>query len=188
MSWFSDVLPADAPRSGSRAAAFASVAWVVVANKPLYPLWIGWLVGEGAAASTLTMATTPFYLLIALKAAAAPRLRWLLPVVGAADAFIGAKALGAGSAMEAYLAPCAMLAALAGSAKDKATTQLMLVLLFAAFVLLRLWEPESFAVLSVHATDRLRDLNLFSVAGLMFFIGWRFAGDSDELISRKNSA
>jgi hypothetical protein len=167
-----------------RPAAFASVAWVVVVNKPLYPLWIGWLVGEGAAASLLTMATTPLYLLIALKAATAPRLCWLLPVLGAADAFIGTKALGVGAAMEAYLAPCAMLAALAGSASDKARTRALFVLLFAAFVLLRLWRPESLAVLSIQATERLRDLNLFSVAGLMFFIGWRFA-DSDEAISQK---
>jgi hypothetical protein len=159
----------------------------VVVNKPLYPLWIGWLVVEGAGASLLTMATTPFYLLIALKAATAPRLCWLLPAVGAADAFIGAKALGAGAAMEAYLAPCAMLAALAGSATDKATTRVMFVMLFAAFVLLRLWQPEPLAVLSVQATERLRDLNLFSVAGLMFFIGWRFA-DSDEPISQKDAA
>ena len=179
MSWLSEVLPADAPRSGSRPASFASVAWVVVANKPLYPLWIGWLVGEGALASTLTMATTPLYLLIALKAATAPRLRWLLPVVGAADAFIGTKALGAGAGMEAYLAPCAMLAALAGSAREKTATRILLVLLFVAFVLLRLWQPEPIALLSAQATERLRDLNLFSVAGLMFFIGWRFADDSD---------
>jgi hypothetical protein len=168
-----------APGSGSRPAAFASVAWVVVANKPLYPLWIGWLVGEGAAASMLTLMTTPLYLLIALKAGAAPRLRWLLPAIGAADAFIGAKALGAGAAMEAYLAPCAMRAALAGSARDKAKTRVLLVLLFGAFVLLRFWQPEPVAVLSAQAIERLRDLNIFSVAGLMFFIGWRCADEND---------
>ena len=187
MSWLSRAFGSGESNSGSRPAAFASVAWVVVVNKPLYPLWIGWLVGEGAAASMLTMATAPLYLLIALKAATTPRLCWLLPAIGAADAFIGTKALGAGAAMEAYLAPCAMLAALAGSARDKATTRVMLVMLFAAFVLLRLWQPESLAVLSLHATERLRDLNLFSVAGLMFFIGWRFA-DSDEPISQKDAA
>ena len=179
MSWLSEVLPTDAPRSGSRLAGFASVAWVVVANKPLYPLWIGWLVGEGAYASALTMATTPLYLLIALKAATAPRLRWLLPIVGAADAFIGTKALGAGAGMEAYLAPCAMLAAFAGSAREKTATRILLVLLFVAFVLLRLWQPEPLALLSAQAAERLRNLNLFSVAGLMFFIGWKFADDSD---------
>ena len=46
---------------------------------------------------------------------------------------------------------------------------------------------KELAVLSVHATERLRDLNLFSVAGLMFFIGWRFA-DGDEPISQKRDA
>ena len=134
----------------------------------------------------LTMATTPLYLLIALKAATTPRLCWLLPAVGAADAFIGSKALGAGAAMDAYLAPCAMLAALAGSARDKATTRALFIMLFAAFVLLRYWQPEPLAVLSVQAAERLRDLNLFSVAGLMFFIGWRFADASDP-ISQKDA-
>ncbi len=158
------------------AAASAAVAWVVLANKPLYPLYVAWLVGEGASAATITLATAPVYLLIALEARERPLLRWLLPVVGAADAVLATKIFGAGAGLEAFLAPCAALATFSADGGERPLARGLLSFLFLIFVALRAWRPEPFVLLSAPATERLQNLDILSAAGLVFFIGWRFSG------------
>ena len=43
------------------ASATAAVAWVIVANKPIYPVAIWWFVGGGLEASLATLVAAPLY-------------------------------------------------------------------------------------------------------------------------------
>jgi hypothetical protein len=52
----------------------------------------------------------------------------------------------------------------------------MLAFLGAVFLFLHRWSPPPLAALDAEALAHLRDLNLYSVVGLMFFIGWRALG------------
>ena len=44
--------------------ASVTVAWVIIANKPFYPLYIWWLVGSGVAVSLWSLVAVPFFLLV----------------------------------------------------------------------------------------------------------------------------
>lgn len=158
------------------AAVVTAVAWIVAANKPLYPLYIAYLAPAGFAASAITLLSFPVYVLVGLRGRRAPALLWLIPVAGAADACLAHKAFGAGAGLEAFLAPCAVLAILAGRETGVWAGRFMLALLAAMFLFLHQWRPLPLAALDAEALARLRDLNLYSVVGLMAFIGWRALG------------
>jgi hypothetical protein len=158
------------------AAVVTSVAWIVAANKPFYPLYIAYLAPAGFAASAITLLSLPVYVLVALRGRLAPALLWLAPVAGAADSLLAHKAFGAGAGLEAFLAPCAMLAVLVGRERGVRMGRLLLALLGAMFLFLHQWRPLPLAALDAQALGHLRDLNLYSVVGLMIFIGWRALG------------
>jgi hypothetical protein len=158
------------------AAIVTSVAWIVAANKPFYPLYIAYLAPAGFAASAITLLSFPVYVLVALRGRRAPALLWLVPAAGAADALLAQKAFGAGAGLEAFLAPCAVLAVLVGRERGVWMGRVMLALLPAMFLFLPQWRPAPLAALDAEALAHLRDLNLYSVVGLMFFIGWRALG------------
>ena len=153
-----------------------SVAWIVAANKPFYPLYIAYLAPAGFAASAITLLSLPVYVLVGVRGRLAPALLWLVPAAGAADALLAHKAFGAGAGLEAFLAPCAVLAVLVGRERGVRVGRLMLALLGAVFLFLHQWRPLPLAALDTEALVHLRDLNLYSVLGLMFFIGWRALG------------
>ena len=158
------------------AAVVTSVAWIVAANKPFYPLYIAYLAPAGFAASAITLLSFPVYVLVGMRGRLAPALLWLVPVAGAADALLAHKAFGAGSGLEAFLAPCAVLAVLVGRERGVWLGRFMLALCGAVFLFLHQWRPTPLAALDAEALAHLRDLNLYSVVGLMFFIGWRALG------------
>uniref|UniRef100_UPI0031015463 hypothetical protein n=1 Tax=Neorhizobium sp. EC2-8 TaxID=3129230 RepID=UPI0031015463 len=61
------------PPLDPRTQATVTVAWVIVANKPFYPLYVWYLVGNGVTASLGTLLAAPFFLAIPLIARHAPR-------------------------------------------------------------------------------------------------------------------
>lgn len=159
----------------ARAATVAATAWLIVANKPFYPLWVGWVAGDGLAAWP-TVATLPAYAAIAFLArrhSLAARLA--LPLVGAIDTLLATKLFGAASGTELFLVPCLMLAVLAFRTEEAQWSRALLVGLGGVFVAARFGLGAALGPWSGEAAAALLGLNAFSVAGLSFFLGWRFA-------------
>ena len=161
----------------ARAAVVAATAWLIVANKPFYPLWVGWVAGDGLAAWP-TVATLPAYAAIALLARRhSLTARLALPIVGAIDTLLATKLFGAASGTELFLVPCLLLAVVAFNADEEALwSRGLLVGLGGVFVAARVGLGAALGPWSGEAAAALLGLNAFSVAGLSFFLGWRFAG------------
>ena len=164
-------------RTDPLASAGAAVAWVVLANKPLYPVTIWLFVGGGFTASLATLIAAPLY-------AAAPFLarrasltaRAATPVVGLADTLLATKVFGPGSGAELFLFACGLLAALSFRPHEVWWSRGLIGLIFVAFVAMRLGGGAALYALPPDELGRLLDLNIFSAASLFAFIGLRFAG------------
>lgn len=168
---------ADRPAPDPLASACVTVAWLIVANKPIYPIYVWGLVGSGVAASSLTMLATPLFLALALIGRSHPlAIRVGLPLVGLADTIFAGKLFGTASGTEAFVVPCLLLACLSFRAGEARWARGLIAVLFVGVVAShgRLGSPLH--LWSVDELDRLRDLNLVAVASLSAFIGWRFAG------------
>ncbi len=105
--------------SDGRTAACVAVAWLVLINKPLYPLTVWVLIGaEAATRSLAALAIAPLYAAVLWLA---PRsgygARVALPLVGMADTMIAAKVFGPGSGAELYFIACGALAVVSFSAQ-----------------------------------------------------------------------
>ncbi|MDE1995266.1 MAG: hypothetical protein KGI75_22375, partial [Rhizobiaceae bacterium] len=148
-----------------------------VANKPFYPLYVWWLVGNGVQASLWTLAAAPFFLAIPLIARSHPlAARTALPLVGAFDTIFETKLFGQASGTEFFLAPCMMLAALAFRAEEKRWQRGLAVFLFCAMALQHGRLGEALHLWSNNDLSTLLGLNTFAVATLMTFIALRYAG------------
>jgi len=153
--------------------ASVTTAWVVVANKPFYPVYVWWLTGlDAARASLWTLAAWPLFAALPWLARRSPLgARAGLPLVGAADSAFATYMFGEGSGVESFLVPCAMLAALSFRASEARISWALTSLVYIAFAALRLAAPAGVSPLP----GGLLNLNLFSAASLTAFIGLRFA-------------
>ena len=154
-----------------------TVAWVIALNKPFYPLYVWYLVGNGVPVSRATMIAAPFFLAIpflARRSAFAARLA--LPLVGTLDTLFETKLFGTGSGTELFLAPCIMLVALSFRATEMWWQRGLAVLVFAAFVFSRNFIGAPLHIWSDADLSTLLNLNSFAVASLMAFIALRYAG------------
>lgn len=129
----------------------ASIAWIIFANKPVYPLYVWFYVGSGALESAWTMLAAPLYAAIALGVRRTSlSARIALPVVGAADTVFATKLFGPASGTELFFAPCAMIAALSFDAAEQKIARSILAGIFVAFAALHgrygaawhVWTPE----------------------------------------------
>jgi hypothetical protein len=169
--------PAARPPTDPLAAASAAVAWVVVANKPLYPVTIWWYVGGGFEASLATLIAAPFYAAAALLAQRAPLgARAATPAIGLADTLLATKVFGTGSGTELFIFACGLLAALSFRPHEVWWASGLIGLIFAAFVAMRFGGGAALCALPPDEFGRLLVLNIFSAASLFAFIGLRFAG------------
>ncbi len=157
--------------------ATVTVAWVIVLNKPFYPLYVWYLVGNGVTASLGTLISAPLFLAIPLLARRSPFMaRIALPVVGTFDTLFETKLFGQASGTELFFAACIMLLALSCRAEEKWWQRGMAVLVFAVFVFsrshlgppLHFWTDSDLAILF--------NLNAFAFASLMTFIALRYSG------------
>jgi hypothetical protein len=157
--------------------ATVTVAWVIFANKPFYPVYVWWLVGSGVTASLATLISAPFFLAIPFVARRWPlAARVMLPLVGTVDTLFETALFGTGSGTELFYAPCVMLAALAFMPHEKWWQRGTAVLVFLIFMISRTylgapmypWNPTELSI--------LLNLNAFAVASLMTFIALRYAG------------
>ena len=157
--------------------ATVTIAWVIFANKPFYPLYVWWLVGNGVPASLGTLLAAPFFLAIPFIARSRPLIaRFALPLVGALDTIFETKLFGQGSGTELFLAPCIMLAALAFYPEEKWWQRSLAALLFSAMVLQHNHLGQALHLWSDKDLSTLFNLNTFAVASLMTFVALRYAG------------
>lgn len=157
--------------------ATVTIAWVIFANKPFYPLYVWYLVGNGATASLGTLLAAPFFLAIPFIARRSPlAARLALPLVGTLDTLFETKLFGTGSGTELFLAPCIMLAALSFRAEETWWQRGMAVFVFLAFVFSRYAIGPPLHAWSAADLPILLNLNAFAVASLTAFIALRYAG------------
>jgi hypothetical protein len=151
--------------------ASATTAWVVVANKPFYPLYVWWLAGLAAERASLwTLLAWPLFAMLPLLARRWPlAARAGLPLVGMADSAFATFMYGEGSGVEAFLVPCAALSALSFRLEEAWVGRALTALAFVVFVALRYAAPAGVS------PSLLLNLNLFSAASLTAFVGLRFA-------------
>ena len=98
---------AERKRTDPLASAGAAVAWVIVANKPLYPVTIWWFVGAGFEASLATLIAAPLYAAVPFLVRRAPlAARVATPAIGLADTLLATKVFGPGSGTELFLFAC----------------------------------------------------------------------------------
>ena len=166
-----------AGRLDGRTSASVAVAWLVLINKPLFPLTVWALIGaEAATRSLAALAIAPLYAVVLWLA---PRsgyaARVALPLVGLADTVIAAKAFGPGSGADLYLIACGALAVVVFSAREARTAQAMVVAVYGAFFLIRGLLGAPFEVWPPADLDRFFTLNAVSAVSLAAFVGLRFA-------------
>jgi hypothetical protein len=160
-----------------RVAATNWVSILVALDQPFYPLYIWGIVGWDGGAGLLTFLSTPFFAAIPAVARRSPLLgRAMLPIVGAANTMLAAKAFGSASGAELFLFPCAMAGAMAFRKAERIPLAATLGFLFATYFGLhdRLGAPLH--VYASEAYTKFLSLNIFSVAGLTFLIALQFSG------------
>jgi hypothetical protein len=166
-----------------RAAAANRVAVLVALNQPFYPLYIRAFVGDDGWVSTVTFLSTPLFALVPAVARRSPLIgRAMLPLAGAANTMLTARAFGSASGVELFLFPCAMAAAMAFRARERGPMLAVLFALAAAYFGLHdRWAPWHLFPSEGYA--RFLNLNIFSVAGLTLLIALQFSG-ADESAAR----
>lgn len=140
--------------------ATVTIAWVIFANKPFYPLYVWYLVGNGVTASLGTLLAAPFFLVIPVIAHRTPlAARLALPLVGTLDTLFETKLFGTGSGTELFLAACVMLAALSFRGEERWAQRGLVALIFGAFLITRNWTSASFDRWSESELSILFNLN-----------------------------
>ena len=160
-----------------RTAACVSTAWIILLNKPTYPLTVWALIGAHAAALSLaTIASAPLYALIpALASRSAWSARLALPLVGLADTLYSTKLMGPAAGTELFLFPCALLAIVGFSAGEAIASRTLVILIYCASLALHGRYGAPLEDWGAEDPARLFALNAFSAASLSAFIGLRFA-------------
>jgi hypothetical protein len=164
-----------------RAAAANRVAVLVAMNQPFYPLYVRAFVGDDGWVTAVTLLSTPFFAVIPVVTKRSPLIgRAMLPLAGAANTMLTARAVGSASGVELFLFPCAMVAAMAFRAKERSAMLAVLAALAAAYFGLHdRWAPwHAFAS---DAYAHFLTMNIVSVAGLTVLIALQFAGADESL-------
>jgi hypothetical protein len=157
-----------------RVAAGNAVALVVAANQPFYPLYIAALVGD-ARPALVTFLSTPFFLAVPAVARRYPVAgRALLVLAGIANTMLAANAFGTASGVEAFLAPCVVLAGLLFRPEDRPVALALIALVLAAFLLRDRYGSPWHAYSAAEYAALVR-LNAISAGGLLAFVGLTFS-------------
>lgn len=159
-----------------------TVALVVASNQPFYPLYLHAIVGKQALPAWLTLLTTPLFMAVpAVARRNSLAGRAMLPIVGTANTVFCVKLIGVATAVELFLLPCILLAAILFRTRERLTMVPVLLVPFAAYFLLdgrlgaplQIFEAGSYAsIVALHAV---------SVASLTALIGFMFASILSEL-------
>ena len=140
-----------------------SVALIVASNQPFYPLYLYAIVGSASWPAWFTLLTTPFFLAVpAVARRSSVAGRALLPIVGTANTILCVKLIGVNTAVELFLLPCVLLAAILFRSGERAVMIPVLVLPFAAYFLIngalgapvQIFQNDNYAsIVALHATS-----------------------------------
>ncbi|TWB47381.1 hypothetical protein FBZ98_11034 [Rhizobium sp. ERR 922] len=172
------------PELDPRTGATVTIAWLIIGNKPFYPFYVWWLVGDGVGTSAITLAAVPLFMAIPLMARRSPfNARLALPMIGTVDTVCESVLFGRASATLLFLAPCMALTLVSFQSDEKWWQRGVACFIFICFAICwwRLEEPVFPWTSNQIAT--LLSINVFAVASLMTFIGIRYAGTSPESTS-----
>jgi len=153
-----------------------TIAIVVAGNQPFYPLYLHAIVGTAAWPAWLTLLSTPFF--VAVPAVARRHSvagRAILPIAGVANTVLCVKLFGVASAVELFLIPCALLAAILFRSGERATMALVLLLPFAAYLGIDQNVGPSVTTFSADEYSTIVVMHAVSVAALTALIGLQFA-------------
>jgi hypothetical protein len=159
-----------------QASACAKTAWIIAVNKPVFPLYVWYFTGSGLWAASVTAITLPLYVGLALLLRSnLTTLRLGTPLLGLCDTVLAVKLFGAASGAELFFFPCLMLATLAAEAGETRTSRALVATIFLVAIALHGHYGAPLHLWSADALERLREVNIFSVASLCAFLGWTFA-------------
>ena len=161
-----------------------TVAMIVASNQPFYPLYVYAIVGKLAWPAWFTLLTTPLFLAVPAVAKRHPLAgRAMLPIVGVLNTVLCVKLIGLNTAVELFLLPCVLLAAILFRSNERLTMIPVLLVPFAAYLFvdgglggpLQIFDTESYrSIVALHA---------MSVASLTALIGFLFAA----MLSERNT-
>lgn len=150
-------------------------------NKPIYPLYVWWFVGSGTAVAWATALSAPLFLAVALSAARRPlATRVALPLVGGADTVFATVLFGPASGSELFFVPCLLLAITVFSAHEGRWTRGLVAVLFVPFVIAHATIGSGVAPWTAAETAHIKEIDVFAVASLSAFPGWRFSGTGGD--------
>jgi hypothetical protein len=153
-----------------------SIAWLIVFNKPFYPLYVWWLTEKGLEASLWMLLSAPLY--ACLPWLARRNSFWLragVPLLGTCDTVLAQTLFGDRAAAGLFLLPCALLLGLALRTSE---AHIVAALTAAGFLLVaasRLAPSMPIYLLSTDDLAAVANLHFFSATGLAAFILWRFS-------------
>ena len=157
--------------------AVRSVAWLIFANKPVYPLYVWWFAGTGVLASTLTAASAPLWLALAWFG---PRhslvLRAGAPLLGLVDTAMATKLFGAASGTELFFVPCLLLAVVSFRVDEARVSRALVAVLYLVVIAAHGRYGAPWHSWPADQLASLLDVNALAVASLCAFVGWKFAG------------
>jgi hypothetical protein len=160
----------------AQAQACAKTAWIIAVNKPIYPLYVWYFGGSGFWAASITALSLPLYIGLALLLRRnSTLLRFGIVLLGLCDTVLAVKLFGAASGAELFFFPCLMLATLAPEAGEITASRSLIATIFLLAAAFRGHYGPPLHVWETDALDRLREVNIFSVASLCTFLGWTFA-------------
>jgi hypothetical protein len=160
-----------------RTAACVSIVWLLLINKPVYPLYVWVLIGSDAATRSLgTLALVPLYAALLFLARRLPRAaRIALPLVGLGDTLYATKLMGAQTGTELFFIACGLLAVVCFRASEAAIARALIIVFFLAFAVLHGRYGAPLQPFSAEEAATLFTLNLYGAASLAAFIALRFA-------------
>ena len=158
-------------------AAVRTVAWLICANKPFYPLYVWWFAGSGTLASTLTAASAPLWAALAWFGPRHPLfLRAAAPILGLVDTLLATKLFGAASGTELFFAPCLLLAVLSFRVDEARISRALVAVLYLVFIAAHDRYGAPWHEWPAEQLKSLMNVNALAVASLCAFMGWKFVG------------
>lgn len=153
-----------------------TVALVVASNQPFYPLYLYAIVGKQAWPALLTLLTTPLFLAVpAVARRHSLAGRAMLPIVGVANTVFCVKLIGLATAVELFMLPCILLAAILFRTSERRTMVPVLLVPFAAYFFLDSRLGASLQTFDASSYASIIALHAVSVASLTALIGFMFA-------------
>ena len=163
-----------------------TVAMVVASNQPFYPLYLYAIVGHLAWPAWFTLLSTPFFLAVpAIAKRHSLAGRAMLPITGVANTVLCIKLIGLKTAVELFLFPCILLAAILFRPTERVITAPVLALPFATYWFLDSRVGAPIQVFDADSYGSIIAMHAVSVASLTALIGILFASILAERDSRR---